>query len=86
MNDMGVENARRVIYIDAFLSKVLADPHASFDGYLHTRALRYAVFRKIEKAEGFFYPSVRDQVGLNLAIKPKAFDTKGQIVLSQVVR
>ena len=54
----GVENARRVIYIDAFLSTVLADPDASQTQYLQTRALRYAVFRKVKEAEGFFLPGV----------------------------
>jgi hypothetical protein len=86
LNDMGVENARRVIYIDAFLSEVLADPVASQTQYLQTRALRYAVFRKIKAAEGFFYPSVQDRIGMNLAIKPDTFDAKGQIIASQVIQ
>lgn len=86
LNDMGVETARRVIYVDAFLSEVLADPAASRTHYLQTRALRHAVFRKIKKAEGFFYPSVKHRIGMNLAIKPDTFDTKGQIIASQVIQ
>ena len=85
MNDMGVDPARRIVYVDAFLSSILADPLAGSSGYLHTRALRHAVFRKRPAADGFFYPSVKHHVGMNLAVKTDTFDTKFQVCASQVV-
>lgn len=85
MNDMGVESARRIVYVDAFLSSILADALAVTNGYLHTRTLREAVFRKRLVAEGFFYPSVKHRVGMNLAVKTDAFDAKFQVCASQVV-
>jgi hypothetical protein len=85
LNDFGTQMGRRVIYVDAFLSSLLADRQAYLNDYAQTRAFRYAVFRKIPQGEGFFYPSVRDTVGMNLAILPQAFDAKGQVVSSQVI-
>ena len=86
INEMGLETAKRIIYVDAFLSHILADPRAAENGYLHTRALRHAIFRKRPQADGFFYPSVRDDIGMNLAIKPEVFDAKIQICMSQVMK
>jgi len=86
VNDFGAEMGLRVIYVDAFLSSLLSDPLAHTNDYAQTRALRYAVFQKIKEGEGFFYPSVRDTIGMNLAIRPETFDTKGQIMSSQVIQ
>ena len=86
VNNFGAEMGLRVIYVDAFLSSLLSDPLAHTNDYAQTRALRYAVFRKIKEGEGFFYPSVRDTIGMNLAIRPETFDTKGQVMSSQVIQ
>jgi hypothetical protein len=85
LNDMAPEMAKRIIYVDAFLSAILADPRAGENDYLRSRALRHAIFRKIGRADGFFYPSVRDEIGMNLAIKPATFDAKMQVCMSTVI-
>jgi len=82
---MGVETGRNVVYVDAFLSNVLADPHAALTNYRCTRALSGAVFRKVPSLEGFFYPSIRDRVGMNFLLATGAFDDKGQVMSSRVV-
>lgn len=86
LNDFGPQNGQSIIYVDAFLSDLLADSKAYQNDYAHTRALHHAVFRKLGQAEGFFYPSVKDRIGMNLAIKVEAFDAKIQVVSSQVVQ
>lgn len=86
LDAMGMVDAKPVLYLDAFLSELLADPNAKEQEYRHTRVLIQEAFRKIPEAEGVFYPSVRDHVGMNIAIKPTAYDDKVHIVSSQVIR
>lgn len=85
LNTWGREESRRIVYTDALLGSTLADENANRDGYLHTRAIANAVFDKGLGIEAFFYPSVRLEAGMNIAIRAGAFTTKTHIVCSQVI-
>ena len=86
INFMGLKYGMRVLYVDALLSAILTDVSADAVKYVRSRALATAVFDKISGAEGFFYPSIRDQIGTNLVIKRAAFDAKLHVVSSRVVK
>lgn len=80
LNSMNVSHARCVLYIDAFLAALLADPKASDSGYLHSRAVAMTVMSR-QNVDGFFFPSVKDPLGMNFALKPDAFDKSMEMVL-----
>jgi hypothetical protein len=86
LNYMGFELGTRILYVDALLADILTDPDAVMINYARTRGLRTSVFNKIDAAEGFFYPSIRDYIGTNLVVKRESFDAKFHITSSRVVR
>lgn len=75
-----------LIFIDAFLAEILSDVSANQQGYRRTRALKNAVLRQMPDIDGLFYPSVRDNMGLNLALWSGSFDRTMEPVCSQVLR
>ena len=85
INSLGLEKGKTVLYIDAFLGVLLADRDAKRSDYLMTRRLAMVAYQKSE-AQGMFYPSVADHVGMNFAMLPHAFDTKTNVVCSQIIR
>lgn len=86
LNKLGIEYLPRVVYVDAFLRAVLADKQAEHNAYVHTRALAREILRKHGSIEGFFYPSTRHDVGMNLVVTPSSFDNKFKVVTSSVLR
>lgn len=86
LNNTNANVGRRLVYVDALLDSYLADPRARDREYCLTRAIARAIFKKVDLIEAFFYPSVRQEAGMNLAVQSKTYDTKMHIVASQVVR
>jgi hypothetical protein len=86
LNDTDPNLARRLVYVDALLDSYLGDPNARDNEYLHSRAIANAIFRKLERIEAFFYPSVRQESGMNLAIKAETYKEKVHVACSQVVQ
>ncbi len=86
LNDTDPDLGRRLIYVDALLDSYLADPNARDDEYLHSRAIARAIFKKVDLIEAFFYPSVCQEAGMNLAVRSDIYEKKMHIVSSQVVR
>ena len=60
--------------------------HIIQNSCVRTRALGSAVFAKIQAAEGLFYPSTFDQIGTNLVVKSRTFETKFHATSSRVIR
>lgn len=75
INSLDMEHARCLLYIDAFLAHLLADPNAGQSNYTLSRAVASMIYRNTE-IDGINFPSVRDTHGMNLALKPVAFDAK----------
>ena len=65
--------AREIIYVDACLAGILSDAEAVRTQYLQTRALASLVLVDLE-TDGFLYPSVKDHLGTNIALRPSAVD------------
>ena len=86
LNKLGVEYLPRVVYVDAFLRTVLSDKRAERSAYAHTRALAKEIFRSLSSVEGFFYPSTKHDVGVNLVVTPSCFDNKFKVVTSSVLK
>ncbi len=84
-NSWGKEHATKILYVDAFLSELLADKEAKSSDYLKTRILASTTYAK-SGAAGMFYPSVQDHVGMNLSVLPEAYYSSMHIVCSQVIR
>lgn len=84
-NSWDKELATKILYVDAFLSELLADKGAKNRDYLITRILASTAYEK-SGAEGMFYPSVQDHVGMNLSVLPEAYYSSMHIVRSQVIR
>jgi hypothetical protein len=85
LNEMDRSLATRILYVDAFLSQVLSDQHASEKDYLPTRILAEVAYQKTG-AKGMFYPSVQDHIGMNMSISTEAYESCVHITMSQVVR
>ncbi len=85
LNKGGMEAGKRLMYADAFLASLLADDRASERSYLITRSLGQVALENSE-ADGFFYPSVRDSLGMNIVIRPTQFDLAAHVVRSHIVR
>jgi hypothetical protein len=86
LNDTDPDLGRRIVYVDALLDSYLADPNARDHEYLHSRAIAHAILRKLDLIEAFFYPSVCQESGMNLAVRPESYKNKMHIVASQVVK
>lgn len=86
LNACDPTTAMPLLYIDAFLSELLADKGAAQNEYARSRAVAAELYRKAPLTEAIFYPSVQDHVGMNVAFLPAACDSKIQPVCSQVVR
>lgn len=71
LNGYEHEVALSIVSIDAFLANVLSDPNARSNGYLLTRTLWSLVLNRTNSM-GLFYPSVKNHLGLNLAIQAAA--------------
>jgi RES domain len=75
IRENSVPRARELLYIDAFLASILSDPKANDSQYRLTRALASMVLKDAE-TEGILYPSVRDTIGTNIALRPSAVHQK----------
>lgn len=73
LNAMPRQEALKKIYIDKFFAHVLADPDASANGYLFSRALSQAIHSR-NSSEGIVFPSVKDRGGFNIGVRAEASD------------
>lgn len=71
LNGYDYEEALAIVTADAFLAHVLSDPLAREKNYLHTRMIWHLALMRT-RSIGLFYPSVRNHLGLNLAVKGPA--------------
>jgi hypothetical protein len=85
LNAMPRQEALRKIYIDKFFASVLADPNASENGYMFSRALAQAIYSRI-CAKGIVFPSVKDRGGFNVAVQAEPSDQSFHNVSCLVVR
>ena len=85
LNGMDQWRAQQVLYIDAFLSKLLADENAKSDLYIRSRSIAAMIYRNME-TDGIIFPSVRDPLGMNIALRPATVDSKMRAVCSIHVR
>lgn len=77
--------AFRSIYIDKFFASVLADPQASRNGYMFSRALARSIYARVH-ADGIVFPSVKDQGGYNIGIQAEPSDRSFHNVSCFIVR
>lgn len=85
INGLGIEAGRRLLYVDAFLAGLLGDANAGHSKYLWSRAVASMVFRNAD-LDGIVFPSVRDTLGMNIAVRPPAADSKVHAVCCIRVR
>ena len=85
LNSMPRRDALRHIYIDKFLAETLADPNASSNGYMFSRAMAQAIYSKID-AKGIAFPSVKDRGGFNIAVQAESSDKSFHNVCCLVIR
>lgn len=85
LNGMPRQDALKKIYIDKFFASVLADPDASKNGYMFSRALAQSIYSRIG-AKGIAFPSVKDRGGFNVAVQAEPSDQSFHNVSCLVVR
>jgi hypothetical protein len=73
LNAMPRQEALKKIYIDKFFANVLADPKASENGYMFSRALGQAIYAR-NGSDGIVFPSVKDSGGFNIGVKAEESD------------
>jgi hypothetical protein len=84
VSKMSLDERQVHLLIDNFLAHVLSDKNARSMEYLHSRALRDMLFKKVD-ADGITFPSVRDLGGVNFAVKPEPSDDLYHNVCCMVV-
>ncbi|EGJ10831.1 RES family NAD+ phosphorylase [Rubrivivax benzoatilyticus] len=85
LNAMPRQEALKKIYIDKFFASVLADPNASENGYMFSRALAQSIYSRVG-ADGIVFPSVKDRGGFNVAVQAAPSDRSFHNVSCLVVR
>jgi len=75
LNGKGFEEGRRLVYVDAFLANLLADMSAKAQDYIRSRAIAAMIYRDC-KIDGIIYPSVQHDLGMNIALRREATDSK----------
>jgi len=85
LNSMSRHEALKKLYIDKFFASVLADPHASANEYMFSRALAKSIYSR-NNAEGIVFPSVKDRGGFNIAVQAEPSDRSFHNVSCLVVR
>jgi hypothetical protein len=85
LNSIPRQEALKKVYIDKFFASVLADPDASANGYMFSRALGQAIYSRIG-ADGIVFPSVKDRGGFNIAVRAEPSDRSFHNVSCLVVR
>jgi hypothetical protein len=85
LNAMPGKEALTHIYIDKFFAAVLADPDASSNGYMFSRALAQAIYAR-NSADAIVFPSVKDRGGFNIGVKAEQSDKSFHNVCCIVVR
>jgi hypothetical protein len=86
LNSFPYEQGMLILYIDALLSSILADPDAGKNGYETTRLIAAMAYKKLPATNAIFYPSVQADLGMNLAVKPSTADRCMHNVCSAVVK
>jgi RES domain-containing protein len=85
LNGQGIESGRRLLYIDAFLSSLLPDTEAKNSDYIRSRAVASIIYLN-PNIDGIIFPSVRDPLGMNIALQPKPVDSKIHVACCLHVR
>ncbi|MDD4930227.1 MAG: RES family NAD+ phosphorylase [Gallionella sp.] len=79
LNSKSPREGMRILYVDAFLSGLLAEANADENEYIHSRSIASMIYREPE-TDGIMFPSVRDELGMNLALRPIAVNSKMRTV------
>lgn len=83
---MAFEPGLSFVFMDAFLSGILADPEMVDLDYIHSRVLGSLLFEKYPGIQAIHYPSVALKGAMNIVIKPDAADEALQISGTSVLR
>lgn len=75
LNSFDVNTAKRIIYIDTYLSQTMSDVEARASDYVRSRAVSAMIYR-MQEVDGIIYPSVRDILGMNLTLRSESADHK----------
>lgn len=75
INQLGTVHGKQLLYIDAFLHQILADPKARDNQYILSRAVAAMILRDA-KIDGIAYPSAQDPLGYNITLKPQIAEKK----------
>lgn len=86
LNKMTFEPGLSFIFMDAFLSGILADPKMADLDYIHSRILGSLLFEKYPGIQAIHYPSVALEGAMNLAIKPEVADNALRFSGTSVLR
>lgn len=84
MNSFPRSQGRLYTYIDAILGDLMARRDAHTNDYLTTRLLTKILYKKLPATNGVLYPSVKDDLGTNLAIRAEVADKAFEICSSTV--
>lgn len=85
LNEKSLSEGIRCVYIDRFLSEILADVDAKNDNYLKSRTLAELIYSKVD-ADGIAFPSVKDKGGFNIAVKPDSYEKNLHNVACLIVK
>lgn len=86
LNKLSHEVGISFVFMDAFLSAVLADTDSASRDHIHSRTLASVLFDRNPDVEAIHYPSVALEGSMNLAIKPTIADQALTIACTSVLR
>lgn len=86
LNNSDFRAARSWVFLDAFFSMLLADKTAANSDYIHSRIVADLINEKLPDIDAIYYPSVLQENGVNLAIKPDAVNRLLQVSGTSVIK
>lgn len=86
LNSYEYEKGRLIVYQDAVLAGLLGDAKGESNGYQVQRAILKAVYKKLPALDGILYPSMRDALGVNFAVRGPSADRLLESCCSLVVQ
>ncbi len=75
VNSLDYDTGRQLLYADAFLHSLLTAEDARSNKYMFTRAVAAVIFHQ-PGIDGIAFPSNRDSLGYNVALKSETVGTK----------
>ena len=86
VRQLGIDRGKNVFFTDSLLADILTDDDAKHRSYVSTRALADNILHKNPACQGIYFPSIKHELGTNMAFHLGSGCVLLKAVTSHVVR